>query len=193
LALECRASSLTEMALDHEALVTCTRCDLSLTRQRVVIGSGPTSPALLVVGEAPGRSEDEGGEPFIGRSGQLLFRLLEEEVGLSRSQCYVTNIVKCRPPNNRTPTRHEIATCHPWLVAQLDDVQPRVVLALGNTAARSIFGYEKGIGQTHGLVTELDSVPGMATYHPAAALRSGAIVLDLMRSDLRILRTLVST
>jgi uracil-DNA glycosylase family 4 len=180
------------MTLDREALATCTRCELSLTRQRVVIGSGPESPALLVIGEAPGRSEDEGGEPFIGRSGQLLFRLIEEEVGLLRSQCYVTNVVKCRPPNNRTPTRHEISTCRPWLVAQLADVRPRVVLALGNTAARAIFGYEKGIGQTHGLVTQLDSGPGMATYHPAAALRSGAAVLDLMRDDLRILRTLVA-
>jgi DNA polymerase len=180
------------MALDREALAICTRCDLSLTRQRVVIGSGPSSPALLVIGEAPGRSEDEGGEPFIGRSGQLLFRLIEEELGLLRSQCYVTNVVKCRPPNNRTPTRHEITTCHPWLVAQLNDVRPRVVLALGNTAARSIFGYEKGIGQTHGLVAQLDSGPGMATYHPAAALRSGAVVLEQMRSDLQILRSLVS-
>lgn len=181
------------MALDREALLTCTRCDLSATRQRVVIGSGPNSPALLVIGEAPGRSEDEGGEPFIGRSGQLLFRLIEEEVGLVRSQCYVTNVVKCRPPNNRTPTSREIATCRPWLVAQLQDVRPRVVLALGNTAARAIFGYEKGIGQTHGVVTQLASGPGMATYHPAAALRSGASVLQLMRDDLAVLHTLVSS
>jgi uracil-DNA glycosylase len=180
------------MALNREALLTCTRCELSLTRQRVVIGSGPIRPALLVIGEAPGRSEDEGGEPFIGRSGQLLFRLIEEEVGLSRSECYVTNIVKCRPPNNRTPTPHEIATCRPWLVEQLADVQPHVVLALGNTAARSMFGYTKGIGQTHGVVTQLVSGPGLATYHPAAALRSGVVVLDVMRKDLQILRTLVS-
>ena len=86
-------------------LATCKRCALSKTRTRVVIGSGPDSPSLMVIGEAPGRHEDEGGEPFIGRSGQLLFRLIEEETGLLRSDCFVTNVVKCRPPNNRTPNR----------------------------------------------------------------------------------------
>lgn len=181
------------MALDVDALATCTRCELSLTRQRVVIGSGPSSPALMVVGEAPGRSEDEGGEPFIGRSGQLLFRLILDEVGLARSDCFVTNVVKCRPPQNRTPSPHEITTCRPWFLEQLSDVAPRVVLALGNTAARSVFGYDKGIGVTHGVVTQLDCGPGLATYHPAAALRSGAPVLEIMRSDLRILRTLVES
>lgn len=179
------------MPIDLLALSTCTRCDLSLTRQRVVIGSGPLSPTLLVVGEAPGRSEDEGGEPFIGRSGQLLFRLIGEEVGVTRSQCFVTNVVKCRPPNNRTPTRHELVTCNPWLRAQLEEVRPRVVLALGNTAARSVFGYDQGMGQTHGVVRQLASGPGLATYHPAAALRGGANVLELMRADLRIVKSLL--
>jgi DNA polymerase len=179
------------VTIDLVELSTCTRCDLSLTRQRVVIGSGPAGAVLMVIGEAPGRSEDEGGEPFIGRSGQLLFRLLEEEAGLKRDQCFVTNVVKCRPPNNRTPSRHELSTCRPWLLEQLADVRPRVVLALGNTAARSVFGYEQGIGLTHGLVARLNSGPGLATYHPAAALRSGAPVLELMRADLRILRSLV--
>jgi len=179
------------MALDVVALSVCTRCDLSLTRQRVVIGSGPQNPVLMVIGEAPGRSEDEGGQPFIGRSGRLLFRLIQEEVGLTREQCFVSNVVKCRPPNNRTPSRHEIDTCHPWFVAQLEDVQPRVVLALGNTAARAVFGYSQGIGVTHGLVTQLARGPGLATYHPAAALRSGAPVLETIRAELRILRTLM--
>ena len=89
---------------DLNELPTCTRCALSLTRrQRVVVGSGPRDPALMVIGEAPGRDEDEGGEPFIGRSGRLLFQLIEEEVGLARAECFVTNVVKCRPPANRTP------------------------------------------------------------------------------------------
>jgi DNA polymerase len=146
----------------------------------------------MVVGEAPGRSEDEGGEPFIGRSGQLLFLLLEQEAGLTRRECFVTNVVKCRPPNNRTPRRDELEACHPWFVAQLADVEPRVVLALGNTAARSIFGYDEGIGRTHGLVTRLGNARGLATYHPAAALRGGSSVVDVMRADLRILKTLLA-
>ncbi len=177
--------------IDLEALATCTKCDLSRTRQRVVIGSGPHAPALMVVGEAPGRTEDEGGEPFIGRSGLLLFRLIREEVGLTREQCFVTNVVKCRPPANRTPHHRELEACHPWFVAQLSDVAPRVVLALGNTAARAVFGFERGIGETHGQVAQLASGPGLATYHPAAALRGGAAVLAVMRADLRVLRTLV--
>ncbi|MGA2293788.1 MAG: uracil-DNA glycosylase [Acidimicrobiales bacterium] len=180
------------MSFDLNELATCTRCDLSLTRRQVVIGSGPRDPVLMVVGEAPGKTEDEGGEPFIGRSGRLLFRLIEEELGLSRERCFVTNVVKCRPPNNRTPVAHEIETCRPWFLAQLVDVRPRVVLALGNTAARSIFGYVEGIGQTHGRITQLESGPGMATYHPAAALRSGSTVLDVMRSDLARLADLVA-
>jgi DNA polymerase len=179
------------VGLDLADLPTCMRCALSLTRQRVVIGSGPGHPALMVIGEAPGRSEDEGGEPFIGRSGQLLFRLIEEEVGLTRAQCFVTNVVKCRPPANRTPTRGELEACRPWLSEQLSVIMPTVVLALGNTAARSVFGFDGGIGTTHGRVVDLEGAVGMATFHPAAALRGGPSVVNVMRSDLRILKGLV--
>jgi len=155
------------------------------------VGSGPPRAALMVIGEAPGRSEDEGGEPFIGRSGQLLVRLIEEEVGLSRADYFITNVVKCRPPANRTPRREEIESCHPWLVEQLALVQPRVVLALGNTAARAVFGFADGIGRTHGRVQQLGSARGLATYHPAAALRGGPRVVDVLREDLRRVRDLM--
>jgi len=181
------------MSRDLAELPTCTRCVLSQTRQRVVVGSGPMNPVLMVIGEAPGRDEDEGGEPFIGRSGRLLFQLIEEEVGLVRAECFVTNVVKCRPPANRTPTRDELTACRPWLSEQFQVVRSPLVLALGNTAARSVFGFEQGIGMTHGRVVTLGGGRGMATYHPAAALRGGASVVDVMRADLRILKTLVVT
>jgi DNA polymerase len=145
----------------------------------------------MVVGEAPGQNEDEGGEPFIGRSGRLLFQLLSEEAGVEREECFVTNVVKCRPPANRTPTRQELATCRPWFLEQLEDCAPRVVLALGNTAARAVFGYVDGVGQTHGRVCQLGDAQGIATYHPAAALRAGPSVVDVMRADLRILKQLL--
>ena len=143
------------MSRDLAELPTCTRCALSQSRQRVVVGSGPLNPALMVIGEAPGRDEDEGGEPFIGRSGRLLFQLIQEEVGLSRAQCFVTNVVKCRPPANRTPTRDELIACRPWLSEQFQLVRAPLVLALGNTAARSVFRFEQGIGVTHGQIVKL--------------------------------------
>lgn len=177
--------------LDLNELATCTRCQLSLSRQRVVIGSGPISPELMVIGEAPGRSEDEGGEPFIGRSGQLLFRLLLEELGVTRSQCFVTNVVKCRPPQNRTPTFLEIKTCRPWLDEQMALVTPRAILTLGNTASRAVFGFDSPMGAVHGRVVHLRGVPGVATYHPAAALRGGPSVVQVMRRDLAVLSPLL--
>ena len=176
--------------MDLAELPFCEACALSRTRQRVVIGSGPSVPGLLVVGEAPGRSEDEGGEPFIGRSGQLLVRLIHEELGLERREYFVTNAVKCRPPQNRTPRTSEVVTCHPWLEAQIADLRPTLILAVGNVAAKAVFGHEEGISRTHGRVSRCGEVPGVATYHPAAALRGGPNVVDVMRADLRVLRSL---
>ncbi len=176
------------MALDVAALSSCTRCRLSATRTRVVIGTGPNDAVLLLVGEAPGRQEDEGGAPFIGRSGQLLFTLIEEEVGLSREQCYVTNTVKCRPPANRTPARDELEACRPWLEAQLAELAPRVTLALGLTAAREVLGATLSMSAVHGRARHLGDATGIATYHPAAALRDPALVA-VMRADLRVVRT----
>ncbi len=177
--------------IDLAQLRSCTKCGLSVTRQRVVVGSGPSHAALMIVGEAPGANEDEGGEPFIGRSGRLLFQLLDEEVGLTREQCFVTNVVKCRPPGNRTPTREELGACRPWFLGQIQDVAPRVVLALGNTAAKSIFGFTEGMAAVHGRVCQLGDARGLATYHPAAALRGGPSVVDVMRRDLLVLKRLL--
>jgi uracil-DNA glycosylase len=176
---------------DLAELVTCTRCDLAATRQRVVVGSGPRHPRAVVVGEAPGRQEDEGGEPFIGRSGQLLFRLLDE-VGLTRADCFVTNVVKCRPPANRTPRLAEIAACAPWFTLQMSEMDSAPLLALGATAARSVFGVARGIGVIHGRVFEVDGRRGLATYHPAAALRGGDRVVSIMREDLVVLKGLLA-
>jgi uracil-DNA glycosylase len=177
--------------IDRAALESCTRCSLAHSRTRVVVGSGPSEPALVVVGEAPGRHEDEGGEPFVGRSGQLLFRLLGE-IGLTREECFVTNVVKCRPPANRTPRPLEIDACAPWFDAQLASLGPAPVLALGATAARSVFEHRLGIGVVHGRVLEARGRRGLATYHPAAALRGGERVVALMRGDLATLASLVA-
>ena len=176
---------------DLAELVACTRCDLAATRQRVVVGSGPSRAKVLIVGEAPGRQEDEGGEPFIGRSGQLLFRLLAE-IGLVRDDCFVTNVVKCRPPANRAPRAHEMAACAPWLALQISEVGSVPLLALGAIAARSVFGVTRGIGVIHGRVLDADRHRGLVTYHPAAALRGGQRVVSIMRDDFATLREMMS-
>ncbi len=178
--------------LDLAELPTCTKCVLALTRQRVVVGSGSLDSVLTIVGEAPGKTEDEGGEAFIGRSGRLLFQLVRDELDLSRDECFVTNVVKCRPPANRTPRPDEIATCRPWLDEQLALSRAGFLLALGNTAARAVLGFDEGIGVTHGRVVDLGPVRALATYHPAAALRSGPSVVDVMRRDLRVLKNLLA-
>ncbi|MGH9021314.1 MAG: uracil-DNA glycosylase [Acidimicrobiales bacterium] len=172
------------MTLDVVALSACTKCRLAETRQRVVIGTGPTDPVLMIVGEAPGRTEDEGGEPFIGRSGNLFWRLLREETGLVRDQCYVTNTVKCRPPDNRVPERDELDACRPWLDDQLADVAPLGVLALGAVAAREVLGLRGAMAAIHGQVVSVAGAPGLATYHPAAALRNPSLA-QVIRADLR--------
>ncbi len=179
------------MTLDVEALSACTRCRLAATRPRVVIGTGPGAAALLLVGGAPGRAEDEGGAPFIGRSGRLLFALIAEEVGLAREQCYVTNTVKCRPPGNRVPARDELDACRPWLDEQLADLAPRVTLAVGLTAAREVLGATLPMVRVHGRPRHLGDRAGLATYHPAAALRDPALV-DVIRYDLRVVRALLA-
>ncbi len=177
--------------LDVAAASVCRRCDLHQTRQRVVIGSGPLDARLVVVGEAPGRSEDDGGAPFIGRSGQLLTRLIAEEVGLRREEYFITNVVKCRPPQNRTPTRAEQAACRPWLDEQLTSQHPAVILCAGATAARAVLGVRTTMATLHGQPVGVFGATGLATYHPAAALRGGPNVERVMRADLAIVKELL--
>ncbi|MBU6495617.1 MAG: uracil-DNA glycosylase [Acidobacteria bacterium] len=168
-------------------LPRCDLCELSRTRTRVVLGTGPRDARLLVVGEAPGREEDLGGRPFVGRSGQLLRRLIAEEWGLGEDDYLITNAVKCRPPNNRTPRPRELAACRPWLDLERATWRPERVLAVGNVAARAVFGFRDGVGTVHGQLVTFEGGAGLATYHPAAALRGGPNVVAVMREDLRVL------
>lgn len=152
----------------------CTRCDeLVASRTTVVPGVAPAGARLLLVGEAPGAEEDQVGLPFVGRSGQLLDRLLTE-AGLARSQVAVANVLKCRPPGNRAPRRAEVAACRPYLEAQLAALDPPVVVTLGSTAAAWFFGTSARIGVLR--LREdlaLDGRRLLVTYHPSAALRFG--------------------
>ena len=171
----------------------CFACPLSQSRTRVVPGVFPASARLLLVGEAPGRNEDEGGLPFIGRSGQLLDQILSE-VGLERADLAVLNTVKCRPPENRTPRRAERATCRPWLDAQVEAIDPRVVVTLGSSALAWALGPKPRIGEVHGRVHEVRGRTLVPTYHPAAAMRFGPAgePLRALRADLATAAALVA-
>jgi uracil-DNA glycosylase len=163
---------------------TCTRCPLAEGRTQVVFGVGDPDADLLFVGEGPGRDEDLAGEPFVGRSGKLLDRLMQEEIGLTRERCYIANVVKCRPPNNRDPAPREIAACRPYLEEQITLIEPKVIVTLGNFATRLLLDSAKGIVALRGSVFPYGSGHLVPTYHPAYVLRAGGEALAEMRADL---------
>lgn len=165
--------------------LACTRCPLAGGRTNVVFGEGDPHAGLMVVGEGPGHEEDVQGRPFVGRSGQLLDRLLLEEASLERRQVYIANVVKCRPPGNRDPEPGEIAECRPYLEQQVDLIAPRVILTLGNFATRVLLDTKQGITQLRGNIYPFrgDTAQLVPTFHPAAALRGGGEVLAKMRAD----------
>ncbi|SOD94017.1 uracil-DNA glycosylase [Blastococcus haudaquaticus] len=153
----------------------CVACpELAATRQHVVVGDVPSGgrPRFALIGEAPGANEDETGRPFVGRSGALLDQLLGE-AGLSRSEAAVLNIVKCRPPGNRTPKAPEVARCSGWLRRQLELLDPPVVVALGLSAAKWFLGPRTVLAQVRARPHEVDGRAVWATYHPSAAIRFG--------------------
>ena len=158
----------------------------------MVFGDGSPTADLMFVGEGPGAQEDEQGLPFVGRSGKLLDRLLQEEVGIDRSACYITNVVKCRPPGNRDPKPDEIVACRPYLSEQLALVDPAVIVTLGNFASKLLLDTETGITKLRGRSYEYAGRSLVPTFHPAAALRGGADVLAKLRSDLVRAKLLMS-
>ncbi len=163
---------------DHDALrdlaLGCTRCGLSDSRTQVVFADGSPDARLMVVGEAPGANEDETGLPFVGAAGKFLDLLLAT-VDLSREESvYICNVLKCRPPGNRNPEPREIETCSPYLLKQIEIVQPRAILAVGSFSAQLLTGRDKtALGKLRGEVHSYQGVPLVVTYHPAALLRNG--------------------
>jgi uracil-DNA glycosylase len=163
----------------------CTRCRLSQTRTQVVFGVGDPRADLMFVGEAPGFHEDKQGLPFVGQAGKLLDKLLAG-IGLGRSQVYVANVLKCRPPGNRDPAPDEIESCEPHLFRQIELIEPRVVATLGNFATKLLSGKQTGITRVHGVEQET-TVGGRQVllyplYHPAAALYTPRM-LEVLQQD----------
>ena len=148
----------------------CTRCALAKTRTQVVFGVGDVRARLVIIGEAPGRDEDLKGEPFVGRAGKLLDKMLAA-IGLARREVYIMNVLKCRPPNNRNPQPEEIAACAWWRDAQLEILRPRVFMLLGRFAAQTMLGTNAPVSALRGRFHELRGVPARVSWHPAYLLR----------------------
>jgi len=165
----------------------CTLCPLCETRTQVVFGAGDPAASLVFVGEGPGQHEDEQGIPFVGRSGKLLTQLIEG-IGLTREQVYIANVVKCRPPGNRDPKPDEIATCRPYLEAQLGFIQPKVVVTLGNFSTKLLLQTQTGITKLRGQEFEYRGAVLVPTLHPAAVLRGGGKQLALVRADFVVIK-----
>lgn len=172
--------------------MACTRCRLAAGRTNVVFGAGARSADLMFVGEGPGRDEDEQGEPFVGRAGRLLTRLIDD-IGMARQDVYIANVVKCRPPKNRDPQPDEIEACRPYLEAQLAHVAPQVVVTLGNFATRTLLGTKEGITKIRGRPFPFRDGASVLvpTFHPAAVLRGRGEALAHMRADLVIAKRLL--
>jgi DNA polymerase len=148
-------------------------CGLGKTRKNFVFGVGNPNADILIIGEAPGADEDEQGEPFVGRAGQLLNKMLEA-IDIKRSDVYIANIIKCRPPNNRRPTNEEINECEPYLHKQIELIKPKIILALGLTAVNSLLKMEFKMSDIRGNLLDYRGIKLIITYHPAALLRNPA-------------------
>jgi len=149
----------------------CQRCKLARGRKNIVFGEGNPHAELVFVGEGPGADEDEQGLPFVGRAGQLLNRMIQA-IGMKRAEVYICNIVKCRPPGNRTPEKDEIETCSPFLFRQLETIQPRLICCLGAPAVKTVLGIKEGITRIHGQFYDFAKSKALATVHPAYVLRN---------------------
>jgi DNA polymerase len=165
------STAATSLAQLREEIGDCQRCKLHRGRTNLVFGVGNPNAELLFVGEGPGADEDLQGEPFVGRAGQLLDRMIAA-MGLTRSEVYICNIVKCRPPGNRNPEPDEIATCVPFLHKQIAAVNPRVIVALGKVAVQTLLNDPSPISRLRGHWREARGKPLMPTFHPAYLLRS---------------------
>ena len=149
----------------------CKRCKLCQKRTNIVFGAGSSTAELVFVGEGPGHDEDIQGLPFVGRAGKLLTQMIEA-MGLRREDVYICNVVKCRPPENRTPEPDEVETCSPFLFRQLDVIHPKVIVCLGAVAFQSLLGAKQSISRLRGQWLEFRGMPLLATYHPAYLLRN---------------------
>jgi uracil-DNA glycosylase len=173
----------------REDLGDCTRCKLHKKRNKLVFGDGSAQAQLVFVGEGPGADEDAQGLPFVGRAGKLLTQMIEA-MGLQRKDVYICNVVKCRPPENRTPEPDEVSTCSPYLLRQIDAIDPKVIVCLGAVAAKTMLQTTRGISQFRGEWQEWRGRKLLATYHPAYLLRNPPAKADVWKDLQKVMAEL---
>lgn len=173
----------------HSEILVCTKCELFKGRTNAVPGEGPDNARIMFVGEGPGQNEDEQGRPFVGAAGKFLTELIES-IGLKRSEVFITNIVKCRPPNNRAPRKPEVEACNPYLQSQIGLIKPRVICPLGTPAISTLMGDEHSASRSHGKPITKGEFTILPMYHPAAALYDSSLKETVFR-DFQILKQLL--
>ena len=164
----------------------CTLCDLSKSRTNVVFGEGNPKAKLMLIGEGPGEMEDKSGRPFVGRSGQLLTKIIENVLNLKREDLYIANIVKCRPPNNRVPTIEEAETCKPYLLKQIEIINPEILVCLGKSAFMYLMNSDMPISKVRGQIFEFKGKKVIPTFHPSYLLRNPSAKKDAFKDFLLI-------
>lgn len=174
----------------REGIGDCRRCRLCNGRTQIVFGVGDPHARLMFVGEGPGAEEDKKGEPFVGRAGQLLTDIITKGMGLTRSEVYIANIVKCRPPENRTPEPDEMASCLPFLEAQIEAIVPEVIVALGATAVQGLLGVKVQITKFRGEWTNFRGIDLMPTFHPSYLLRNPSAKREVWTDIQEVMRRL---
>jgi len=176
-------------ALKKQAL-NCHLCELSKSRSHVVFGEGNEDAEILFVGEGPGATEDSTGNPFVGRAGEVLTNMIEKVLLIPRSEVYIANIVKCRPPNNRVPTATEAHTCLPYLHKQIESIKPKLIITLGATAYHYLTGDESKITQIRGTVQKRDTYTIIPTFHPSYLLRNPSAKKEAF-IDMKLIKSLM--
>ncbi len=172
-------------SLEKQA-INCHLCELSKSRKKVVFGEGNPHADLLFIGEAPGVTEDSNGKPFTGRSGELLTKMIENVLLISRADVYISNIVKCRPPNNQVPTASQAHTCQPYLLKQIELIKPKLIITLGATAYHFLTGDETEISKVRGTLHKQNDYTLIPTYHPSYLLRNPSAKKEVFEDLLKV-------
>ena len=185
-----RKSNSYDLISFNDEIKNCLKCELGKTRKNFVFGVGDFNASLLLVGEAPGEQEDLSGEPFVGRAGKLLDKMLSAINRSRENDVFICNVLKCRPPDNRDPSKEEISKCEPYLVNQIDLIQPKLIVALGRVAGKTLLGVDKSLKDMRNTIHSYHGTNLIVTYHPAALLRNSNWKPDAW-NDFKWIRTLI--